>query len=250
MSQETVDQQAGPSAETLETKKLKVLPPDSVILVAYPKVMMLYPTFLAALVAALGMTFLGQDAFEGAARTPVTLTSVFLLVLTVNLMVLTIDFPRATILTTFFVGSTAVLMFVLLQIWKPEFFPWVRGLAGGVQPIANATFFWVISIVLGLVFAIAKIAVQFDYWEVRRNEILHHHGFLSDLRRYPTAGLQVEKEINDVFEFVLLRSGRLILRPQGESRAFVLDNVPFIDSKETKLTQLLSSMKVKVQSDQ
>ena len=94
----------------------------------------------------------------------------------------------------------------------------------------------------------AKIAVQFDYWEVRQNELLHHHGLLSDLRRYPTEGLQIEKEINDVFEFMLLRSGKLILRPQGNNRDLVLENIVFIDNKEKELTKLLGARQVEIRT--
>ena len=52
-----------------------------------------------------------------------------------------------------------------------------------------------------------------------------------------------------MFEYFLLRSGRLILRPQGESRAFVLENVPFIGAKEEQVTRMLSAVKVKVQTE-
>ena len=127
--------------------------------------------------------------------------------------------------------------------------PWVKDRATGLHPLANASFFWIVTAVLFLVLLMAKIAVQFDYWEVRQNELLHHHGLLSDLRRYPTSGLQVEKEINDVFEFMLLGSGRLVLRPQGTNRDLVLENISFIDSKEKQLTELLSANRVEITKD-
>ena len=81
-------------------------------------------------------------------------------------------------------------------------------------------------------------SVQFDYWEVRPNELLHHHGMLSDLKRYSSPDLRVDKEINDVFEYMLLRSGRLTLHPSGEKRAITLENVLFITQKEEALTRM------------
>ena len=99
---------------------------------------------------------------------------------------------------------------------------------------------------LGLIYVAVVFSVRFDYWEVRHNELLHHHGILSDLKRYAAPNLRVDKEINDVFEYLLLRSGRLILHPSNEKKAIVLDNVLFINTKEERLTRLLGAIKVEV----
>ena len=52
--------------------------------------------------------------------------------------------------------------------------------------------------------------------------------------------------INDVFEYMLLRSGRLILHPSQERRAIVLENVFFINRKEEQITKMLSALQVQV----
>ena len=90
---------------------------------------------------------------------------------------------------------------------------------------------------------------HFDYWEVRPNELLHHHGFLSDLERFAAPNLRIDKEINDLFEYVLLRSGRLILHPSQERRAIVLENVFFISHKEKEITRMLGALQVQVRSE-
>ena len=82
------------------------------------------------------------------------------------------------------------------------------------------------------------------------NEILHNHGPFSDLERFPTTNLKFDKEIPDILEYGLLRSGRLVLHVQNERRAIVLDNVLWIDHKEERLKQLMSRMEVRVTSDQ
>ena len=71
-----------------------------------------------------------------------------------------------------------------------------------------------------------------DYWEVLPNEILHHHGPLSDLERFPTMNLKFDKEIPDVLEYALLGAGRLVLHVPNVEKALVLDNVLFINTKE------------------
>ena len=53
-------------------------------------------------------------------------------------------------------------------------------------------------------FIIVLVVVRFDYWEVRPNELLHHHGFLADMERLAAPNLRMEKEINDVFEYLSL----------------------------------------------
>jgi hypothetical protein len=81
---------------------------------------------------------------------------------------------------------------------------------------------------------------------VNRNEILHHHGYLGDIHRVPTHGVRMQKEIYDMLEFVLLRSGRLIFYPQTTREFIVIDNVVNINKAEERLTQLLSSVSVSI----
>ncbi len=94
-----------------------------------------------------------------------------------------------------------------------------------------------------MIYIIVAVNVQFDYWEVRPNELLHHHGVLSDLKRLSAPNLRIDKEINDLFEYLLLRSGRLILHASSEKRAIVLENVFFINKKEQQLTKMLVRFK-------
>jgi hypothetical protein len=115
-----------------------------------------------------------------------------------------------------------------------------------MHPLANSTFYYVVAGIMALLYLAMFISVQFDYWEVRPNELLHHHGLLSDLNRYSAPDLRIDKEINDVFEYLLLRSGRLILHPSGEKRAIILENVPFIAHKEEALTRMLGALQVQV----
>ena len=102
---------------------------------------------------------------------------------------------------------------------------------------------------LGLIYVGVFINIRFDYWEVRPNELLHHHGFLSSLERYSAPNLRISKEIDDVFEYMLLRCGRLILHPSNEPRAFVLDNVLGIDRKEAAITKMLGALQVQIRDE-
>lgn len=182
-------------------------------------------------------------------RTQEVATLLFLGVLTLNLCVVTFDFPRTTSLTLFFFIAMLIMGVFLTFTYKPDLVPMIGGIFKHLRPWANAQFFFLISGILFCFYLAVLVAVRYDYWEVRPNELLHHHGFLSDLKRYPAPNLRIDKEINDVFEYMLLRSGRLILHARHETRAIVLDNVIFINHKEQLLTKMLGALQVSVRDD-
>jgi hypothetical protein len=223
-------------------------PPASVILVAYPKIVFLYPTFFAAFIGALLMTFQKQP-LDASNRLAVAVATIFLGLLAINLVILAFDFPRTTSLTLFFFAVALVTSFLLLVKFVPDVLPALLDFLRHFHPVASASFYWTIAGILGGIFVAVLLAVRFDYWEVRPNELLHHHGFLSNLERFSAPHLRIDKEINDLFEYMLLQSGRLILQASEERRAIVLDNVAFIRKKEEAITRMLGALQVQVRPD-
>ena len=220
----------------------------NVILVSYPKIVFLWPTLLVSLVAGIYMHISAGSATDiaVAGSGAVAMGWTYLIMLSLNLVVLSFDFPRTTSLTLFFVGVALVLGGALLVVYMPDVLPAVSDFLAGIHPVANATFYYIFSGVILLIFGGVAINRRFDYWEVRPNELLHHHGVLSDLERFSAPHLRIDKEINDIFEYVLLGSGRLILHPSNEKRAIILDNVMWISSKEKQITKLLGALQVQV----
>jgi hypothetical protein len=242
-----------PAAESISTpaealEETPLVETKSIYLIAYPKIVFLYPTFFVSLLAGL-ILFFGGDTEQQAGRTGEMATLIFLGVLTLNLCVVTFDFPRTTSLTLFFFVAMLIMGAFLTFTYQPDLVPLVGDVFKHLKPWANAQFFFLISIILFCFYLAVLVAVRYDYWEVRPNELLHHHGFLSDLKRYPAPNLRIDKEINDVFEYMLLRSGRLILHARHETRAIVLDNVVFINRKERLLTKMLGALQVSVRDD-
>jgi hypothetical protein len=222
--------------------------PDRIYLVPYPKIVFLYPTFVMALVAATVLSIV-EAPLDPTKPVVVAISIVFQCVLAVNLVILAFDFPRTTSLTLFFFMAAVVMGLVLLFTFQPQLLPAVGGFLKRYRPLANPTFYWSVSGILAAIYLVVFFNLRFDYWEVRANELLHHHGFLSNIERFPSPHLRIDKEIVDVFEFFLLRSGRLILQPSEERRAIILDNVPFIDRKEGEITRMLSALQVQVRND-
>jgi hypothetical protein len=223
---------------------------NSVLLVPYPKFIFMFPTLIVSLIATIVLYFGGYHSVDPSTQSvPVAMTGLFLIVMLVNMFIIVFDFPRATSLTLLFVISTIGLGLWMLTILQPELLPTFTNWLSGIRPVANTTFFVCISIAMMVMYASIFLSARLNYWELSNNELLHHHGFLSDLKRYPAPNLRVDKEINDVFEFMLLGAGRLILHPSGENRAIVLDNVLFVSKKERELTRVLSTIKVQIKQD-
>lgn len=232
-----------PSAGRPPGAELEQEQPQRIYLVSYPKAIFMYPTLVAAILAGIIMTFAQTE-------TPRThmVSALFMAVFTVNLVVFAFDFPRTTSLTLFFFLAAVVMAVFLTFRISDQILPWLHKLLSQYQPFANATFFFSIAGALGVVFIAVLVNVQFDYWEVTPNELLHHHGVLSNLERYSSPNLKIDMEINDVFEYFLLRAGRLILHPSTEPRAIVLENVMRIKSKEAQLTKMLGALQVQVRA--
>lgn len=220
--------------------------PEPVFLVSYPKIVFLYPTVFAAIFGAIFMWFNRIDATDNLAAIP---GRIFLGVLMVNLVVVSFDFPRTTSLTWFFAIVAVAVGLWAFFTFNPTIFGGVASVLGKIRPAANASFYVIYTIGVLFMFFCVLISRRFDYWEVRGNELLHHHGFLSDLERFAAPNLRIDKEINDIFEYMLLRSGRLILHPSQERRAIVLENVFFINQKEERITKMLGALQVRVRTE-
>jgi hypothetical protein len=173
----------------------------------------------------------------------------FLGVFMFNLIVLAIDFPRFTIFALLLLGTTILFFMLWLGMYVDVLKPLVR-MVEGVYVVANAQFYLLIAIVLLIVYGVIFLTRYLDYWEIMPNEILHHHGPLSDLERYPTLNLKFDKEIPDVFEHLMFGAGRLVLHVSDERKAIVLDTVLHVSRKEEALKKLMSRLEVRVTTDQ
>ena len=249
----------------------------------WPKVIFLYPTAIVALICALGMSiihdrthdptkslksaveakYLTQDNDSltdepGTSdkverfRTPQNLLAMlFLSMFAFNLLVMALDFPRFSLVAVIL----AILFALFFILWIGSYFHLdllkpIHVIFSGIYAVANKGFYIMVFVTLTLVFAVIYVTRWLDYWEVLPNEILHHHGPLSDLERYPTMNLKFDKEIPDVLEWLLLGAGRLVLHIPNVNKALVLDNVLFISAKEKALKSVMSRLEVRVTTDQ
>jgi hypothetical protein len=251
----------------------------------WPKVIFLYPTAIVALICWAGMLIIHDrthdptkplieavdthskhtvvDAKVVGTNAPTSMDRVqrfttpqnllamlFLGMFAFNLLVMALDFPRFALVAWILAG----LLFLFFILWLGAFFEVdlmkpIHAIFSHIYAVANQGFYLMVFVTLFIVFAIIYITRWLDYWEVLPNEILHHHGPLSDLERYPTMNLKFDKEIPDVLEWAMLGAGRLVLHVPNVSKALILDNVLFITSKEEALKKVMSRLDVRVTTD-
>jgi hypothetical protein len=219
--------------------------PASVIIRPWPKVVFLYPTFVAATIFWF-VSLLSQDGHTTGVS---GLGNMFMLVFCLNLLVFSFDFSRIKSITLLFVLAAIVLGVG----WANTKWGWMEGIQRAFALVdirMNTQFYGFVSGFIAFVLLLVLINTRFNYYEINHREILHHHGYLGDITRMPTQGLRLNKEIYDLFEFLLLRSGRLIFYPSTSREAIVIDNVIGVNKVEDRIKNLLSVVAVRMSQDE
>jgi hypothetical protein len=189
----------------------------------------------------------GWQAFEGLPEASQVAGQVFFGILAINLLIISFEFSRLKVVAIFFLGL-AIFFLLLYLSTKFEVLAFIKNTVAALHLSASTPFYISLGVYLFLILLGVFINTRWNYFEVRHNEIVHHTGFLGDIRRFPSPNLKMTKEITDVFEFLLLGSGRIILYPASEKEAIVLDNILNISRVERELKYLLSALQVEVTS--
>ncbi len=216
--------------------------PKSVIVRPYPKIVFLYPTMLFSLIA--GFVMMSELGRSG--NWPAAIALCFMGIFALNLLTIAFEFNRFSSIAIVLALFAVFLSLILINQQWPKLFEALGNFYEYLKPTANHHFYFMVFAIHLLIYIGVFIVSRFDYWEFRHNEILHKHGFLGDVKRYPAPGTQVTKEITDILEYMLLLSGRLVIFPPGADRPIVLDNVVRINAVEERVMKLLSSLSVTV----
>jgi len=213
-----------------------------VIVRPYPKVVYFYLTWLASIIC--GMLQPG-DLTASTMGDSEVYGMIWISIFAFNVLVISFEFSR--------IRSVALSFLIVAFFLAASQFGFLDGLTtffSNLGLVMNKAFYFSIAILYSIIFLLVWINSRFNYWEIQPNEILHHHGFLGDVHRYPTRGLRMKKEITDVLEYILLRAGTLVLDPQGEERPIVLENVIGLNVVEDKIQRLLGTLKVRMDAGQ
>jgi len=219
----------------------------TVVVRPYPKIVYLYLTWIVSLICAVLQPQLvsGETLNESVLRTSGLIGRIWLFVFVFNILVISFEFSR--------IRSVAIIFALLAFVFAGSQFGFldvVGAFLGHLAIVMNKTFYFAISTIFTIIYLLVFINTRFNYWEFQPNEILHHHGFLGDVQRYPTRGLRMQKEITDVLEHILLRAGTLVLSPAETDRPIVLENVINLNKVEDKIQRLLGTLKVRLDEGQ
>ncbi len=223
------------------SRKTKPIP-DKLRIRAWPKMVFLWPTAVACLVLGLLNAWLGEEDWGS------TLGWWFVGTLGFNLLVLTFDFPRATSLTLVAVIGLAVVGTILLN-QQYEFVTPLADFLGSRDIKASTELYFTLFAIMAILYVGMFVSTRFDYWILTSNELIHHRGLLGDVERYSTAGLRLNKEISDVFEYILAGAGTVVFNIPGRPRPIILENVPWIGYVERTSDQILNARTVRVARD-
>ncbi len=225
-----------PICQNPQHKKKKNV--EHVIIRPYSDVVFLYPSIIIAILCGLWTLFATPENAQ-LAVTPLP-GVIFSLCFFINLSVIAFDYSRLSLIVVGLLVVIAGLLTALFPDTVAQLFSDIVHL----NIVMTPTFYWAWAVLILLTLLGVWVLARFDYYEVKNNELLHHHGFLGDTERWPSPNMRISKEINDVLAYVLLKSGRLVLIPPGSNRAIVVPNVISINKVEAQIQTLLSTLRV------
>ena len=205
---------------------------------------MMVPTLIAAVIcgalAAVYSDAPGPDAFKGSHY----IGLLFLLVVAINLTFLLYDLSlRGFVIVTLAIIAMVLGLFLLNQHFEGKV--WVTiGHALSLRVWANSAFYFTFSFILLFNLVIAWIITRFNYWKVENNEIIINQGFMHEQERHPTAQARFKLVIEDIVEYGLMGSGKLVFYFSDNNTQHELPTVLRVHRKAKALDELLGRVAV------
>ena len=200
-----------------------------------PKVVFFYLTWLASLVFGLVTKAYPADA------PPEHMGTLWVAIFALNLLVISFDFTE--------MASFAVAFLVLAVVFAGIAFHFLGSISGffaNLDVRMNDGFYFTVFGLFTLIYAVVWLKSRFEYWEFRHNEVLHRSGVFGEIKRYSTEDLRWFKQVPDVLERILLRSGRMVLTTPREPAPLVIEHVIGIGTKDEQIAAILGEKRVVV----
>jgi hypothetical protein len=234
---------------TQQTSKRDAAPkrtgPDPVILRDWPKIIMMWPTLMVALICGIIMAMYQDTSPPAGDFARIHYVGlVFLVTLAINMTLLLYDLNlRGFVIVALAIIALVLGLFLLNQqlegrVWRSI------GQALSVRVWANAAFYFMFSLVLLLNLGVAWIITRFNYWKVENNEIIIHEGFMHEQERHPTAQARFTLVVEDIVEYGLLGSGKLVFYFGDSKTERELRTVLFVHRKARALDELLGRVAI------
>jgi membrane protein YdbS with pleckstrin-like domain len=218
--------------------------PGPIILRSWPKIIMMVPTLIAALVCGVLAAIYPEAPSAEAFVSRHYIGLFFLLIVAVNLTFLLYDLSlRGFVIVSLAIVAMILALFLLNQHFEGKV--WVTiGHALSLRVWANAAFYFTFAFVLLFNLAIAWIITRFNYWKVENNEIIINEGFMHEQERHPTAQARFKLVIEDIVEYGLMGSGKLVFYFSDNNTQHELTTVLRVHRKAKALDEILGRVAV------
>ncbi len=236
-------------AEPVSEPNKTTATPQRVVLRDISKGIFFYPLAIYSLIAAI-IEHLGENTGNpldlnvgGSWIHSDILALIWIVLFFANIFVVSFDFSTGKFLILILVVAVVGLVVFLLIQTDVIVLP-----AGGTDTFEfnlkiRTQFYWMTAAILIVIVLLTIIAGRFRYVKIEANEVLVK-GILGDVKRFPTANLHYDKKITDVFEYLTLRAGTIILHITGAEEPVELWTVPNVHKKAEQMDALLSTLKV------
>jgi hypothetical protein len=224
---------------------------DSLVIRPWPKIILMLPTLFAAIICGASMSWYQMpeaNAPFGSVQHYIGLF--FLFVLAVNLTMVLYDLSLRGFLLVVLLIAVLVLVLALINSSMDKSVWAFVGKVLSVKVVANDRFYFLFAMVLLFNLAIAWIITRFNYWKIEHNEIIIHRGFMHEQERHPTAQARFTLVIDDVVEYAILGTGRLVFHFGDNRTQHELSTVLFVHRKAKKLDELLGRISVTTEAEE
>ncbi len=205
---------------------------EVIILKDYSKVILFYPLWIFSIVAMI------VEAVN-ADRPSIAIAWIFFFF--INTVIVGFNFPTIKFFVLFLVITLVVMGLILLDLNG------VIDLSVILSRITNffdfslhIRFYGWIVLTLGIVIFFAFIQAQMHFIKIEKNEIYIRGLTSGKAERFPTANVQIQMEIVDVFELISLGAGSFKIKLNKDT-TITLDTVPFVRKKKKQIDTLLST---------
>lgn len=225
---------------------------DRMIIRSYSSMILFIPSFITALICGIVQMSIDlssaalpyEEASVGSGYGNI-IGIIFLVIFSLNLIVIAFDFDRATSIIIAFL-IIAIIAVILLVNAYTGFLTSGSGLDIEMSIYFSYWVYYILAALLFFILILTLLASVFNYYIVEGNELLHHKGFGGGIERFPASNMSIVKEFPDLIELLIFRSGTLVLTPPRSNRAIVLKNVFRINKKVNDMNEILSRLKVDI----
>lgn len=243
--EEPAEKTEPPSAEPRLAAPTPETELNEVTVRAWPKMILFYPTMILSLVLAVISYTIAVNPLLLPLRDSLlaVIGFVWFMIFTFNLLVTSFEFGRG-ITVALVLTLIIIILIIAIVAFVTGSVPWINPMVFGLVmwPSTLMGFF----LIFGFITILAWIETRLHYFRITPNEMYMKRGILGDVDRYSTTNVMVHKEIRDVFEFLMFRSGRLTITIPGRKTAIVLDNVPRINKVERQILYLLRRIEIDI----